>query len=68
MSTPDISGAVWVKSSYSGGNEGQCLEYTRGFVTDGVVPVRDSKRPGGPVLMLPAVAWAEFVAALERHP
>ncbi|MFE8977935.1 DUF397 domain-containing protein [Streptomyces cyaneofuscatus] len=28
----------------------------------GVVPVRDSKRPGGPALILPATAWTAFVS------
>jgi Domain of unknown function (DUF397) len=26
MSTPELSGAVWRKSSYSGGDEGECVE------------------------------------------
>ncbi|WP_461061958.1 DUF397 domain-containing protein [Streptomyces pseudoechinosporeus] len=32
----------------------------------GIVPVRDSKRPHGPVLVFPATAWGRFVAALSR--
>ncbi|MFJ8024833.1 DUF397 domain-containing protein [Streptomyces sp. NPDC096311] len=31
----------------------------------GLVPVRDSKVPEGPALILPAYAWAPFVVALE---
>lgn len=31
----------------------------------GLVPVRDSKVPDGPALMLGAHAWAPFVAALK---
>ncbi|MFJ6611129.1 DUF397 domain-containing protein [Streptomyces sp. NPDC091289] len=27
----------------------------------GVVPVRDSKNPTGPALILPATAWAAFI-------
>ncbi|MCQ8192186.1 DUF397 domain-containing protein [Streptomyces rugosispiralis] len=30
----------------------------------GVVPVRDSKRPDGPVLVFPASAWTAFVDEL----
>ncbi len=29
----------------------------------GIVPVRDSKRPHGPMLLFPATAWGRFVAA-----
>ncbi|MCF6522041.1 DUF397 domain-containing protein [Streptomyces sp. JJ36] len=31
----------------------------------GVVPVRDSKVPGGPVLVLPSASWAAFVDGLK---
>ncbi|MFE1770496.1 DUF397 domain-containing protein [Streptomyces sp. NPDC059008] len=31
----------------------------------GVVPVRDSKNPDGPVLLLPAPGWASFLAAVK---
>ncbi|MFR9674428.1 DUF397 domain-containing protein [Streptomyces sp. TR06-5] len=31
----------------------------------GVVPVRDSKRPRGPVLVLPAASWSAFVGELR---
>ncbi|MFD0276825.1 DUF397 domain-containing protein [Kitasatospora sp. NPDC127111] len=31
----------------------------------GVVPVRDSKDPGGPSLVFPAVAWQAFVAGIR---
>ncbi|WP_347232752.1 DUF397 domain-containing protein [Streptomyces sp. CT34] len=31
----------------------------------GVVPVRDSKDPGGPALMVPAAGWASLVAAVK---
>lgn len=52
--------AKWVKSSYSG-NGGECVEVAPGLA--GVVPVRDSKDPEGPVLILPSSAWASFIAA-----
>ncbi|MFE4666795.1 DUF397 domain-containing protein [Streptomyces sp. NPDC056716] len=51
----------WVKSSYSGGG-GQCIEWAPENVTaTGVVPVRDSKRADGPVLMLSTGAFAGLV-------
>ncbi|MFI1825062.1 DUF397 domain-containing protein [Streptomyces sp. NPDC020412] len=52
----------WVKSSYSE-NGGQCIEWAPSHASiTGVVPVRDSKRPAGPVLLLSADAFAGLVA------
>ncbi|MFD7475402.1 DUF397 domain-containing protein [Streptomyces sp. NPDC059837] len=31
------------------------------------VPVRDSKNPHGPVLLLGRTAWAEFIAAVRAR-
>ncbi|MFF5975461.1 DUF397 domain-containing protein [Streptomyces sp. NPDC012769] len=59
----DLSTAVWRKSSYSNGDGGNCLEVADGM--RGLVPVRDSKRPDGPVLVVHAAAWAPFVAAVK---
>ncbi|MCE4945831.1 DUF397 domain-containing protein [Streptomyces noursei] len=52
-----------MKSSYSGDNGGNCIEVAPGF--PGVVPVRDSKDPRGPVLVVPADGWSSFVAAVK---
>ena len=55
----------WFTSSYSN-NGGQCLEVATNLVASrGVVPVRDSKNPGGPVLGLPAGAFSSFVASVR---
>ncbi|MFF3391726.1 DUF397 domain-containing protein [Streptomyces sp. NPDC002669] len=56
---------LWVKSSYSG-NGGTCVEWapTHASVT-GIVPVRDSKDPHGPVLAVPAASFALFVAGVK---
>ncbi|MFE2561023.1 DUF397 domain-containing protein [Streptomyces sp. NPDC059352] len=55
----------WFKSSYSE-NGGQCIEVATNFaVSCGTVPVRDSKRPTGPALNVPATAFAAFVAGLK---
>ncbi|MEU0838218.1 DUF397 domain-containing protein [Streptomyces sp. NPDC005962] len=63
----DLTAAEWVKSSYSGANGGQCVEFSRTFArTHGAVPVRDSKNPHGPTLSFPAEGWASFVSALIR--
>ncbi|MER7043827.1 DUF397 domain-containing protein [Streptomyces jumonjinensis] len=55
----------WFKSSYSqqGGN---CVEWAPATVsTTGVVPVRDSKCPTGPVLMVSADAFAGLVVLAQ---
>ncbi|GAB3951735.1 DUF397 domain-containing protein [Streptomyces sparsus] len=55
----------WFKSSYSS-NGGNCVEVAANFaVTRGVVPVRDSKVPGGPVLAFPVDGFSSFVAGLR---
>ncbi|WP_406399916.1 DUF397 domain-containing protein [Streptomyces uncialis] len=54
---------LWRKSSHSGGDGGQCVEWAPGFVQlADVVPVRDSKVPAGPVLMVSPEAFAGLVA------
>lgn len=55
----DLSNARWTKSSYSNGEGGSCVEVADGV--PGVVPVRDSKVAAGPVVVVGAVAWTEFV-------
>ncbi len=60
--TPELSTAVWRKASYSNGDGGECLEVADGLA--GLVPVRDSKTPGGPVLAFTASGWTRFVDAL----
>ncbi|MFI2239992.1 DUF397 domain-containing protein [Streptomyces chrestomyceticus] len=56
----------WFKSSYSE-NGGVCIEVATNFITTlGVIPVRDSKDPDGPVLTLPPDAWSELVR-YARH-
>ncbi len=54
--------ANWRKSTYSDGQEA-CLEIADN-IPNGLIPVRDSKNPTGPVLLLPAGAWAAFVTAV----
>ncbi|MEW2635745.1 DUF397 domain-containing protein [Streptomyces sp. NPDC048389] len=55
----------WFTSSYSS-NGGQCIEVAANLVASrGVVPVRDSKNPTGPVLDFPAGSFASFVASVK---
>jgi Domain of unknown function (DUF397) len=60
---PDLSAAVWRKSSYSNQEGGDCLEVADGF--PGLVLLRDSKRPDGATLVIPAPAFIEFVTAVR---
>jgi hypothetical protein len=59
----DLTGATWRKSTYSGGQGGDCVEVADGVA--GVMPVRDSKDPEGPALVFTAAAWAAFVADVK---
>ncbi|MFE2294267.1 DUF397 domain-containing protein [Streptomyces sp. NPDC059452] len=52
----------WVKSTYSGGDGGQCLEWApAAAAVTGIVPVRDSKAPEGPSLAVSGAAWTGLV-------
>ncbi|MFD8694615.1 DUF397 domain-containing protein [Kitasatospora purpeofusca] len=57
-----MSPVNWHKSSYSN-NGGSCVEVSPNV--PGLVPVRDSKDPSGPVLAFPSDAWRSFVAAVQ---
>jgi hypothetical protein len=58
----DLSLAQWRKSSYSDDNGGSCVEVADGL--PGVIPVRDSKVPTGPILVIGSVAWTEFIGTV----
>ncbi|MGW4103626.1 DUF397 domain-containing protein [Streptomyces sp. NPDC004976] len=63
----DLSKAHWRKSTYSDGNGGSCVEVAHDF--PGVVPVRDSKLGvGGPVIVVGAATWTEFVRTVGSTP
>ncbi|MFG2941613.1 DUF397 domain-containing protein [Streptomyces sp. NPDC048282] len=61
--TPDLSNAVWRKSSYSDGGDNNCVEVADGH--PGIVPVRDSKLPAARPLVFSAASWAVFVDEVE---
>ncbi|MFJ6659503.1 DUF397 domain-containing protein [Streptomyces sp. NPDC091377] len=51
----------WIKSSYSG-NGGTCVEWApANATTTGIVPIRDSKDPHGPVLTVSVQAFTGLV-------
>lgn len=57
-----LSGARWRKSTYSSGSgNGDCVEVADNL--PGIVAVRDSKDPEGPVLAFNPDAFRSFVAA-----
>ncbi|MCX5120748.1 DUF397 domain-containing protein [Micromonospora sp. NBC_00362] len=58
----DLTGAFWRTSSRSG--NGECVEVADNL--PGVVGVRDSKDPAGPVLVFAPAAWRAFVAVARR--
>ncbi|MFF3735364.1 DUF397 domain-containing protein [Streptomyces sp. NPDC002476] len=55
----------WFKSSYSN-NGGNCVEVAANLAAaHGIVPVRDSKNPNGPVLNTTTDAFASFVTGIK---
>jgi Domain of unknown function (DUF397) len=63
MRSTDLTAAAWRKSSYSNSDGGECVEIADNLPA--VTPIRDSKDPHGPALVLPRAAWASFVTALR---
>lgn len=62
--TLDLGTVVWRKSSYSDGGQTNCLEVADNH--PGTVPVRDSKRPDGPILVFGASPWASFLTYVTK--
>ncbi|MBM0204731.1 DUF397 domain-containing protein [Micromonospora sp. STR1s_5] len=57
----DLTSARWRKSIRSGPDGGNCVEVASNL--PGLVAVRDSKDPTGPVLVFPSDAWRAFVGS-----
>jgi Domain of unknown function (DUF397). len=53
----------WRKSSYSADNGAACVEVTGGI--PGMVAVRDSKDPDGPILTFTHAEWRAFLKELK---
>ncbi|MEU4534172.1 DUF397 domain-containing protein [Streptosporangium sp. NPDC023825] len=65
LTGPDLSQAVWKKSSLSGGSGGNCVEVAGNL--PGAVAVRDSKNPAGPVLAFTPGEWSAFLTAVKLN-
>ncbi|MFI5718029.1 DUF397 domain-containing protein [Nocardia sp. NPDC051750] len=61
----DLSNAQWFKSSHSGSG-GDCVEAA--WLDTGLVGIRDSTNPIGPILMFTSAEWAAFTARMRKHP
>jgi hypothetical protein len=53
---------TWRKSTYSGGNGGECVETAS---ADGVILVRDTTNRDGMTLTIPARAWRALLVSLR---
>jgi hypothetical protein len=53
----------WRKSSYSGNNGGQCVE----VAAEGLIFVRDSMDPHGPVLRFAPQTWRTFARQIKHN-
>lgn len=60
----DPAGLVWRKSSYSGGNGGDCVEVA--VAPGGGPAVRDSKNPDGAVLFFTTTEWTAFLTGVRN--
>jgi hypothetical protein len=58
----DLSGAIWRKAARSN-NGGNCVEVAQNLT--GIVAVRDSKDPEGPVLIFTSADWEAFTARVQ---
>ena len=64
MSSTDLSGALWRKSSYSNG-QANCVEVATVGGGRTLVAVRDTKTSHSPNLIFTARAWRQFTDNVE---
>ena len=53
------AGIQWRKSTYSGDQDGQCLEFAETPHT--TIAIRDSKNPAGPILTIAPATFTAFI-------
>ncbi|MGW4199445.1 DUF397 domain-containing protein [Streptomyces sp. NPDC004726] len=67
--SPNTLSTEWVKSSYSGDGGGNCVEWAPQYAeAHGAVPIRDSKLPSGPTLVVSPDAWTHLVRYAVNSP
>ncbi|SDO96462.1 protein of unknown function [Actinopolyspora xinjiangensis] len=59
----ELHGAVWRKSSRSGGNGGNCVEV--GYAS-GIVGIRDTKDRRGGTLAVEYTTWTAFLRTVKQ--
>jgi hypothetical protein len=64
MTGPDLSRAIWRKSSHSSSGEGTCVEVARLART---IAVRDSTNPAGPALAFSSHEWRGLLTEIKTH-
>ncbi|WP_067636291.1 DUF397 domain-containing protein [Actinomadura latina] len=65
MRAPELTQSIWRKSSYSGGNEGNCVEIAD---LNDRVGIRDSKNPTAPHLTVTRQGFAALLTHLTSQP
>ncbi|MDF5752186.1 DUF397 domain-containing protein [Spongiactinospora sp. TRM90649] len=63
MNDINLMGARFRKATASGGNGGECVEVATNL--PGVVAVRDSKDPNGPILTFTPDQWSAFLRTIK---
>ena len=64
MTGHDLSRAVWRKSTHSG-QDGNCVEVATNL--PGIVAIRDSKNPNGPILCVTHTDWVAFLGDIKAE-
>ncbi|WP_214410728.1 DUF397 domain-containing protein [Sphaerisporangium fuscum] len=59
-----MDAVTWCKSSHSSANGGECVEVAK---LPQRIAVRDSKNPGGPVLVTTPDEWTAFIMAVKEN-
>jgi hypothetical protein len=59
--TPQAADLLWIKSSYSSNEGGECVEVAS---VDGAVLVRDSKDVARPHIAVGRIGWQQFTESL----
>ncbi|WP_433362391.1 DUF397 domain-containing protein [Streptosporangium sp. CA-115845] len=60
----DLSGAEWRKSTFSQGDNNNCVEIARNL--PGIVAIRDSKAPDKLSLIFTSSEWPAFVSSVRN--